>query len=56
MTNLNCWKNSSLRSVRDKVKIKYISGRQPSSYELVFGVELGQTHILRWYQILSYIH
>ena len=34
-------KNLSLTSASDSVKIKYISGRQSSSYELTFGVELG---------------
>ena len=31
-------KNLSLKSDTDKVTIEYISGRQPSPYELVFGV------------------
>ena len=35
-------KNLSLTLTRDKVKIEYIRGRQPSPYELTFGVELGQ--------------
>ena len=34
-------KNPSPVSAKDKAKIKYISGGQPSSHELVFGVELG---------------
>jgi len=31
-------KNSSLISARDKAKIEYITERQPSPYELAFGV------------------
>ena len=34
-------KNPSPTLVRDSAKIQYISGEQPSSYELTFGVELG---------------
>ena len=34
-------KNPSLTLARDSVKIEYVSERQPSSYELAFGVELG---------------
>jgi len=37
-------KNSSPTSTKDKATIEYISGRQPSPYELAFGVELGQNH------------
>ena len=34
-------KNTSLTSTRNKAKIDYISGGQPSPFELAFGVELG---------------
>ena len=34
-------KNTSLTLTKDKVKIEYISGGQPSPFELAFGVELG---------------
>ena len=34
-------KNLSFTSTRDKVKIEYISRRQPSPYELALEVELG---------------
>lgn len=34
-------KNPSPTSTRNKIKIEYISERQSSPYELVFGFELG---------------
>jgi len=34
-------KNSSPTLARNKANIEYISGGQPSPYELAFGVELG---------------
>ena len=34
-------KNPSPTSVKNKVKIVYISERQPSPYELAFGFEIG---------------
>ena len=33
-------KNPSLTLARDKANIEYISGAQPSPYELAFGVKL----------------
>jgi len=35
-------KNLNPTLAKDSAKIEYISGGQPSSYELAFGVELGQ--------------
>ena len=47
-------KNSTPTSTRDKATIEYISERQPSSYELAFGVELGPNpHSKRIAQLLE---
>lgn len=35
-------KNLSLTSTKDKAPTEYIRGRQPSPYDLAFGVGLGQ--------------
>jgi len=37
----NVGKNPSPTSTKNKAKLKYISEGQPSSFELVFGVEFG---------------
>ena len=52
-------KNPSLTSVKDKVKLEYISEEQLSLLELAFGVELdlnSHSKNLRWYQSISKIN
>ena len=47
MVIMSIGKNPSPTSARDKAKIEYISERQPSPYELAYGIELGPNPILR---------